>query len=212
LETRDTADLEVCATGAGRVSRSLGNKPLRRAGRGEGFTLIELLVVMSILVMVLGIIFPALKGFFRGRGLDNEARRFLALTRLGRSRAISEAIPVELWINARQGTYGLQALSGYTESQPGLRQYTADPIVQISCSPPPSLSTLTRSNYWTPTTTTTSTATLPAIRFQPDGFISETSPRTIYFRQGQEDEIRIVEDSTHTRYEIQSGPLPFSHS
>ena len=43
------------------------------------------------------------EGVFRGRNLDNEARQFLSLTRYGQSRAISEGVPVELWINPRAG-------------------------------------------------------------------------------------------------------------
>src|SRR5580692_1771851 len=76
------------------------------------FTLVELVLVITIMTILIALVFPSLKGFFRGRNLDNEARRFLSLTRYGQSRAISEGVPVELWINPRQGSYGLQALSG----------------------------------------------------------------------------------------------------
>jgi type II secretion system protein H len=172
--------------------------------RQAAFTLIELIVVMTMIVIVLGLVFPSLKGFFRGRALDNEANRFLALTRYGQSRAISEGLPMELWINSRLGTYGLQAQSGYTETQAGLSFYTADPGVQVSASAPPSITTLTRSNYWTQLTSTASVA-IPKIRFQPDGFIDEISPRTVFFRQGPNDMIRLVENPTHLRYEIKTG-------
>jgi type II secretion system protein H len=182
------------------IGQRQGAKDRRRAG----FTLIELIVVMTMMVIVLGLVFPSLKGFFHGRVLENEAGRFLALTRLGQSRAISEGLPMELWINPRLGTYGLQAQSGFTESQSGLISYPVDSDVQVSVSPPPSISTLTRSNYWTQATAKT-TAILPTIRFQPDGFISETSPRTIFFREGADDMIRIVETPNHLRYETQTG-------
>ena len=90
-----------------------------------------------------------MKGFFRGRNLDNEARRFLSLTRYGQSRAIAEGVPVELWINPRQARYGLEALSGYTETQTNPLVYDLDQTVQIAFSAPSSV--LTRSNYWTQT-------------------------------------------------------------
>ena len=166
-----------------------------------GFTLVELILVMALFVIVFAIVSPDLSGFFRGRNLDNEAQRFLSLTRFGRSRAISEGVPIELWINAKQGSYGLEALSGYTETSANAVSYPVDPSVQISTSL--ALQTLTRSNYWTQTKTLT--RGLPMIRFQPDGYISDTSPREIYFRQGTDRQIWLAEDPSHLRYEIQTG-------
>src|SRR5665213_4035887 len=104
----------------------------------RAFTLVELIVVMVMMLVVMAVIFPALKGFFRGRNLDNEARQFLSLTRYGQSRAVSEGIPVELWINPRQGSYGLQALSGYSETQTNPMAYNLDQNLQISFSAPSS--------------------------------------------------------------------------
>src|SRR5580704_13263595 len=100
-----------------RTAPSMETGRKRNKGRVcAGFTLVEMILVMAIMVILLSVIMPSMKGFFRGRNLDNEARRFLSLTRYGQSRAVSEGIPVELWINPRQGSYGLQALSGYSET------------------------------------------------------------------------------------------------
>src|ERR1043166_3717524 len=63
--------------------------PLHHATQ-RAFTLIELIVVMTLLVAVISIALPSLGGFFRGRTLDSEARRMLALTRQGQSRAVAE--------------------------------------------------------------------------------------------------------------------------
>jgi len=54
-------------------------KPQRHRFSAQAFTLIELMLVMAILLIVLAVSFPSLRGFFRGRNLDNEARRFLSL-------------------------------------------------------------------------------------------------------------------------------------
>ena len=78
-------------------------------------TLIELTLVMALLLIVFGVALPSLKGFFRGRSLDSEARRFLSLTRYGQSRAVSEGVPMILWMRPRQGTYGLEQEPGYSE-------------------------------------------------------------------------------------------------
>src|SRR6266581_9368788 len=79
----------------------------------RGFTLIELILVMTILTIAISITAPALSNFFRGRSLDSEARRLLSLTRLGQSRAVSEGLPVQLWIDAARDECGLEADSSY---------------------------------------------------------------------------------------------------
>src|SRR5262245_41504309 len=80
-----------------------------RVNQLVGFTLIELILVMALLAIAIGVTFPTLRGFFRGRVLDSEARRLLSLTRYGQSRAVSEGVPMVLWIDARQKTYGLES-------------------------------------------------------------------------------------------------------
>lgn len=179
---------------------AIGTPNKRRA-----FTLIELVLVMTIMIVILGIVSPSLKGFFHARNLNNEARRFLSLTRYGSSRAIAEGVPVELWIDPRQSRYGLDALSGYTETQTNPLVYGLDQTVQISFTPPSSL--LTHSNYWTQTLSEAQRGGLARIRFQPDGLISDTSPANIVLTQPDTGEqLFIAENSTHLRYELATGP------
>jgi type II secretion system protein H len=165
-----------------------------------GFTLVELILVMTIMVMIISLIMPSLKGFFRGRNLDNEALRFLALTRYGQSRAVNEGVPVELWVNPKDGSYGLEALSGYTETQTKPLTYNMDPTVQIALSAPSSV--MVRSNYWSQAKAQFGMVT--RIRFQPDGFISDASPANIYLRQAN-GQIWIAEAPTHLEYDIRPG-------
>lgn len=82
-------------------------------GRRRGFTLIELIAVMAVLATVLALAAPTLSGFIRGRSLQEEARRFLALSRYGRSQAVSCSVPMELWIDPESGDYGLSPAAGY---------------------------------------------------------------------------------------------------
>ena len=177
--------------------------PNNTRARGA-FTLIELVLVMTIMIVIMGAVFPSLKGFFHARNLDNEAGRFLSLTRFGSSRAIAEGVPVELWIDPRQSRYGLQSLSGYTETQTNPIVYHVDQTVQISFTPPSSA--LTHSNYWTQTLAQAERGGVARIRFQPDGMISDTSPRNIYLTQSDTGERRwISENPTHLRYELETG-------
>jgi prepilin-type N-terminal cleavage/methylation domain-containing protein len=83
----------------------------RRIDR-RGFTLIELICVMVMLSAVMGISAPLLSKFFRGRSLQEESRRFLALTRYARSESVSRATQMELWVDSASGSYGLKPQGG----------------------------------------------------------------------------------------------------
>src|ERR1700704_2983443 len=95
-------------------NESLTNRSPRAARRGmRAFTLIELILVMTILAIAVSFTAPALANFFRGRSIEYEARRLLALTRHGQSRAVSEGLPMELWVDSSKGAYGLEAEPSY---------------------------------------------------------------------------------------------------
>lgn len=178
-----------CATQAGRVP--------------EGFTLIELILVMAMLAIVLGVAAPSLSRFFQGRTLDSEAKRFLALTRYGQSRAVSEGLPVLLWIDAKQGRYGLQADSSYLEEDTRSLEYELAKEVQLEVQEPAVSFGLQRVWKGSPGFT----ATLPKIQFQPDGFLGERSPDLIVFKQGEDAEICIEQTENGLSYEVQTNKV-----
>jgi hypothetical protein len=62
---------------------------------------------------------------------------------------------------------------------------------------------MTQSNSWT--VVSGRRGFLPVIRFQPDGFVSDSSPLRIDFVQGQKT-IAILLNASHTRYEINLNP------
>src|SRR2546425_6808201 len=105
---------------------------LSRDAATLGFTLIELILVMALLGIVIGVSAPALSNFFRGRNLDNEGRRFVALTRYAQSRAVSEGVPMIVWINMRQGIYGLEQEPGYSLADTNARSFTLGKDLQIA--------------------------------------------------------------------------------
>jgi type II secretion system protein H len=91
------------------------NNDPRRTG---AFTLIELILVMAILVMVVAIIMPRLSGFFGARSVDSEAKRFMALMHYGQTRAVSDGVPMMIWIDSAHGSYGLGREPGYAGRDP----------------------------------------------------------------------------------------------
>jgi Tfp pilus assembly protein FimT len=160
---------------------------------------------MALLVIVIGVAFPSLRNFFRGRTLDSEARRFLSLTRYGQSRAVSEGIPMVLWIDARQHTYGLEAERGYLDEDTRAVEYELDENIEIEASAPPVVAQwMERSRRVLPANS------LPAIRFSPDGFVGETSPEAVFFRQGDDQQLWIAQGASRLTYEIQTNRIDYA--
>src|ERR1035441_9122537 len=98
----------------------------------RGFTLIELILVMALLTIVISLTAPKLSRFFHGRTLDSEARRLLALTRSGQSRAVSEGVPMDLWVDAELGRFGLEAEPSYETSDSKAVDFTLDGGLQLA--------------------------------------------------------------------------------
>jgi type II secretion system protein H len=173
------------------------------------FTLIELVLVMALLAIVLAVAFPSLTHFFRGRNIEAEARRFLSLTHYGQSRAVSEGVPMVLWIDTRQRTFGLEAATGYVETDTKAVEFTLDKDVQVEISVPRVLVRSTQLDQ-----SARATANTPMIRFSPDGFISETSPDFIVFRDERDKGdagIALAPNATHLSYEIQANYASYAH-
>jgi len=103
------------------------NRPRSRTA----FTLIELICVMSLLIIVVGVVSPSLSGFFRGRNLDSEVRRFFSLTLYGQQRAISEGMPMLLWVDPDERRYGLQAESSFQQQDDKSVEYQLDENVAV---------------------------------------------------------------------------------
>jgi prepilin-type N-terminal cleavage/methylation domain-containing protein len=154
--------------------------------RGNAFTLIELILVMTILTIAVSLTAPSLANFFRGRTLDSEARRLLSLSRHGQSRAVSEGVPMDLWIDASQGTFGLEAEPSYEQADPNAVNLSFDKDIQVQViSGNPSAGLGSDAAAFSGSMNAPSAAALkrhanlPTIRFFPDGSISETSPRVL---------------------------------
>lgn len=184
------------------------------ASTRSAFTLIELILVLSLLMIVMGISLPTLKNFFRSRTIDSEARRFLSLTRYAQSRAATEGVPMVLWIDAQDGTYGLQAETGFLDVDRKAVIYDIDNDLSVEVSSPPlitssSVSGSTSSSSLSPRQRTTqANANLPAIRVNAEGFFDETSPETVVFQQANTDApqtLWITQTGNRLNYEIRAS-------
>src|SRR5271170_3868995 len=98
----------------------------------QAFTLIELILVLALLVIITSLAAPAMANFIRGRAMDSEARRLFALMHAGQSRAVSEGMPMMLWVDEKQEAYGLEAEMPGKMGDPKAENLSVDSTLQIS--------------------------------------------------------------------------------
>jgi len=154
-----------------------------------GFTLIELILVLALLVIITSIATPAMSRFIRGRALDTESRRLFALMHLAQSRAVSEGMPMVLWVDEKAGSYGFAAETSGQNGDPKAETMAID-------------STLAISVLNTGTGVATTFNNLPAIRFQADGTVDENSPQTLKLTDSDGFSRWLTETRLRTGYEI----------
>jgi len=178
----------------------------------RAFTLIELILVMAILTMSISITMPTLSRFFRARVLDSEARRFLALTRNGQSRAVSEGLPVDLWVDPDLGRFGLEAEPSYDNEDPRKVDLKLDPDLQIRIETG-AVSASTNANNPGQVKSVASIGKtilvqpgLPTIRFMPDGSIADTSPLMLALVARDGSARWLKQTRNRLTYEIKSDP------
>lgn len=96
-----------------------------------GFTLVELVLVLALLAVITAIAAPSLSGTLRQRQLADEARRFLACTQYARDEALSQGIPMVLWIASDTGRFGVQPKTGYPGDNQRSREFQLHADIRI---------------------------------------------------------------------------------
>lgn len=181
-------------------------QPRSQRCTGRAFTLVELIAVMALLVTVIALASPSLAGFFRGRAMDAEARRLLSLTRLGQSRAAAEGIPMILWVDLNQRTYGLEADSSFTDEDAKAVEYTLDGNVTAEIGATEAVSEAITSStlFGNELTTSSRHAAFPHVRFEPDGSVSESSPENFRLMNREGGSLWVGLAANRLNYEIRT--------
>lgn len=165
--------------------------PRNKRGATRGFTLIELILVLALLVIVTSLVTPAMSNFIRGRALDTEARRMMALLHAGQSRAVSEGFPMLVWLDEKNATYGLEAETTGSGGDAKAESLSVDSTLQLTVkSAAGSLATLRG---------------LPAIRLLADGTVDEKSPATVQLSDGAGAVLQVTRNQARTGYEIKTS-------
>ena len=187
----------------------IGKNPNKQSAfaSANGFTLIELILVMALLSAIFAVASPSLARFFRGRSLEEEALRFLALTRYAKAQASTQGIPMDIWLDEKQFRYGLCPAPGYelderqtqtlaqnpgekietqANEQPGwefLYEYDEKFTIEVF------QTTLFEKNY-------------TIVRYLPDGTFDEPSAAAVSITQEGENPLYIAQTEYGCRYEI----------
>ncbi len=173
---------------------------MRRLPGMGAFTLIELIFVLALLAICAVFVTANMGSFFRGRSLNLEARRMLSLTHYAQTRAVSEGVPVLLWVNPSDSTYGLTAqftvdgLDGDTRAV----RYTTESGLALEV-PQGAVATVSEQDD---EKLGLASEGLAFIRFTPDGFFDDSSVRKIIIHQGTEAGLELVPTANRLAYEI----------
>lgn len=176
---------------------------------------------MALLVVVMALVSPSLRGFLQGRTLDSEVRRFVSLTHYAQARAVNEGVPMRLWIDPERRRYGLAGEfsmdpSG-TDPKSVAYELGQDIEVQVEQRSWAILmgNRLALQNRWAGGQPTTGTNMGQFVfRFTPDGFIDETSPLGLWIRHQPAggaaravpgDEVYVGQSLNRLRYEVQTN-------
>jgi hypothetical protein len=133
----------------------------------------------------------------------------LALTRQGQSRAVSEGLPVELWFDAPNSAYGLEAEPSYEAVDSKAISFALDSQMQIEFNDQNNGAHFGTLGLGSSSTSGSSTPSnhpnLPKIRFLPDGSIADGSPQTVHLLGRDGMSLWLMLSRNRLNYEIRAG-------
>ncbi len=182
---------------------------------GQGFTLVELILVMAVLIIAVSLVVPTVSKFFDGRMLDSEVRRFVALTHYGQSRAVSEGVPMMLWVDARRQVYGLKQEPGYGDADAKSVEYTVAKGLKIDVAKGTPMAPIANSQTGRILNNQAgqTAGKLPAIHFSPEGTVLRaTSVMGVSIQEGNHAPVWIGPSASRLSYEVQDQNAIFANS
>ena len=190
---------------------------MRTLARRRAMTLIELILVLGLLATLLAIAAPSLGGFFRGRAVENEARRLLGLARYARTQAVSLGVPMELAFETQTGRCGAFPAAGYQVEEkmpvefhlpegPALEAVEKGKLEPSEGNPSSRLSRSLGDSRLSDMLHAKGKTEVPGvvrISFLPDGRLAEKSPQALVLRDDRDGAVRFVRNALNTGYRIQ---------
>lgn len=97
----------------------------------HGFTLVELVVVMALVCVAASLAAPMLSRSLRDRNINEEAERFIMLTEYGRGEAVSQGVPMVVWVDQSGQRCGVEPKEGFEGDDSRRREFELNPDVFI---------------------------------------------------------------------------------
>ena len=108
-----------------------------------------------------------------------------------------------LWLETKQRLYGLNADKTFVEDDPKAEQFTIDETLETEVQLSTEAVAASQASQFKNEKQTTSA--LYMLRFNPDGFVSASSPEVVVFRQKDNGELWVTQSRNRLSYEIQAG-------
>jgi len=150
------------------------------------FTLVELILVMAILSAILAFSAPLLSRSFQQRDLDEDATQLLALTEYARDEAVSQGVPMKVWINPQSGGFGVEAKDGYEGDSTRDKTYWLKPGHRFDLSQAP----------------TDRSGVVDAADFDPSGSLAEESISEISIADRSNSAVSVAQTDDGESYQI----------
>jgi type II secretion system protein H len=149
------------------------------------FTLVELIVVMALLAVVLALSAPSLSRSMRQRSLDDEAARFHAATEYARNEAVSQGVPMIVWLDPEGLGFGVEARQGFVGDDTRNREFTLHEDIHLESDEK------TKTN-----------GVIVAMEFAPDGSPAASSVEEVRFIWRDEPPVHVAKTKDGWGYEI----------
>jgi type II secretion system protein H len=158
---------------------------MERSDPAPGFTLVELILVMALLAVIAAFSAPSLARSLRQRNLAGEASRLLALTEYGRDEAVSQGVPMSVWVDPKAQRMGVEPKTGYEGDDARTREFELHADIHFEVD-----------------RTATQGGVVEVIEFSPDGSPSSSSIDAVRLVDRFQSLITVARTSDGYSYEI----------
>ena len=149
----------------------------------SGFTLVELIVVMTLLAIMAALCAPAMSRSIRARNLNGEAARFIAATEYGRDEAVSQGVPMTVWIDPATQRFGVEPRAGFEGIESRNREFAVNADIHFEMD-------------------STAAGIVQAVEFTPDGVPTVASLESVRLVDRFESVVTVVRTKDGWGYEI----------
>ncbi len=143
---------------------------------------------MLVLAVMLALVAPLLSSSLRARHLEAAGVQMLAVLEYGRDQAISQGVPMDVWLNPANGQYGAYAKPGFPGDPARTKQYTLEPDLHFDS---------------TGATAPSGGQGLTVAEFAPDGTLDPSATPTLRLVDRWHDSVSVTETTDGYGYELQ---------